>query len=168
MADRETVRVERSGTAFSIVAGTFYRAVDPAYRELALAGSRSAGRFSPPGVPTLYLSSSREGVAAAMLAHVDARTADLEVLVFDVVASGIADLRDRPAMAEIRIDVEAAAAPWQDDVAQGRAPSSWGVRDRLVQLGAHGVIDPSRKSPGLWHLTLFDWNGPAAPSVRAL
>jgi RES domain-containing protein len=168
MVDRREARAERSSTTFSLVEGTFYRAVDPAHRALALAGSRSAGRFSPPGVPTLYLSSSREGVAAAMLAHVDARTADLEVLVFDVVASGIADLRDRPAMAELGIDVEAAAAPWQDDVAQGRAPLSWGVRDRLVQLGAHGVIDPSRKRPGLWHLTLFAWNGAAAPSVRAL
>lgn len=31
-----------------------------------------------------------------------------------------------------------------------------------------GLIDPSRKRPGLWHLTLFDWNRATKPSVRPL
>jgi hypothetical protein len=35
----------------------------------------------------------------------------------------------------------------------------------LERLGAHGLIDPSRKQPHLWHLTLFDWNNPGAPCV---
>jgi RES domain-containing protein len=69
------------------VEGSFYRAVDPAYRDAALAGSRSAGRYSPPDVPTLYLSSSPEGVAAAMIAHTDDRTPDPEVLQFNVEAN---------------------------------------------------------------------------------
>ncbi len=166
--DRAEPRVDETGTAFSTVGGIFYRAVDPAFPEFTLAGSRAAGRFSPPGIPTLYLSSSREGVAAAMIAHTDARATNLEVLAFDVRATDIADLRNREGMAALGIDVEAAAAPWQDDVAEGRIPASWRVRDGLVQLGAHGLIDPSRKRPGLWHLTLFDWNHATKPSVRPL
>lgn len=103
-----------------------------------------------------------------MIAHADARAANLEVLAFDVQAPGIADLRDRFAMAALGIDAEAAATPWQNDVAAGRSPASWHVREGLMQLGSHGLIDPSRKRPGLWHLTLFAWNHPGEPSVRAL
>jgi len=161
-------RVTDDSTPLKTVRGTFYRAVDPAYRELALAGSRSAGRFSPPDVPTLYLSSSPEGVAAALIAHADARAPHLEVLAFDVSAPGIADLRDRAAMAALGVDVDAAAAPWQPDVEAGRTPPSWRVRSALVELGAVGLIDPSRKRPGAWHLTLFAWNEAGAPTVHAL
>lgn len=154
-------------TSFCSVRGTFFRAVDPAFRLRALEGSRSAGRFSQPAAPTLYLSSSPEGVAAALLAHTDPESPPREVLAFDVAASRIADLRDGAAMAALGVDVEAAAAPWQDDVAAGQAPASWSVRERLVELGAHGLIDPSRKRPGLWHLTLFTWNAPGSPSVAS-
>ncbi len=56
------------------VRGTFHRAIDPTHRDSALAGSRSAGRYSRPDEPTLYLSSSRGGVAAAMIAHADHRS----------------------------------------------------------------------------------------------
>ncbi|WP_368074223.1 hypothetical protein [Curtobacterium sp. SGAir0471] len=42
-------------------------------------------------------------------------------------------------------------------------PTSWLVRDRLVALGADGLIDPSRKRPGLWHLVLFRWNTADVP-----
>lgn len=92
------------------VHGTFFRAIDPAYRDFALAGSRSAGRYSRPEQPTLYLGSSPEGVEAAM-------------------------------------------------------PSSWRVRAQLEAVGASGLVDPSRKRPGLWHLVLFRWNEPGAPTV---
>lgn len=150
---------------FCSVQGTFYRAVDPSFRHEALDGSRSEGRFSPRGTPTLYLSASREGVAAAMLAHTHSASPDREVLSFEVEASRIADLRDRATMASIGVDVGAAAAPWEDDVEAGRTPVSWRVRERLLELGAQGLIDPSRQRPGLWHLTLFTWNQPGAPSV---
>lgn len=150
---------------FCSVRGTLYRAVDPSFRHGALDGSRSEGRFSPRETPTLYLSSSREGVAAAMLAHTHFASPEREVLSFEVAASRIADLRDRATMASIGVDVDAAAAPWQDDVAAGRTPVSWGVREMLLELGAQGLIDPSRRRPGLWHLTLFTWNRPDAPSV---
>lgn len=148
------------------VSGAFYRAVDPAYRASALSGSRSAGRYSPPDVPTLYLSASRDGVAAAMLAHRDERTPDLEVLRFKVEADRIVDLRDRAALESLGIDPADAAADWQGTVAGGEVPSSWRVREALESRGAHGVIDPSRRQPHLWHLCLFRWNSAGVPAVR--
>lgn len=160
--------VRRDGALMRTVTGSFFRAVDPAYREEALSGSRSAGRYSPPDVPTLYLSSSRAGVAAAMIAHTRDSTPDLEVMRFSVEAARIVDLRDHEALRSVGLDPADAAADWQSVVAAGGSPSSWSVRERLERLGAHGLIDPSRKQPQLWHLTLFRWNTDGAPRVREL
>ena len=148
------------------VRGTFYRAIDPAFRDAALAGSRSPGRYSRADQPTLYLSSSVDGVEAAMIAHRGARAAAREIVEVEVEAPGIVDLRDAHALEAAGIHLADAVAPWQEVVAAGEVPRSWIVRDRLVGLGANGLIDPSRKSPGLWHLVLFRWNDAGAPSVR--
>lgn len=150
------------------VRGIFFRAVDPAHRAQALRGSRSAGRYSRPDEPTLYLSSSVDGVAAAMVAHRDARAAELEVVAVEVVASGIVDLRDAAALEGFEVDAADAAAPWQGVVAAGGEPPSWRVRDALVEAGAMGLIDPSRQRPGLWHLVLFRWNEMGGATVRIL
>lgn len=149
-----------------VVSGTFYRAIDPQFRGTAIAGSRSAGRYSRPNQPTLYLSSSVEGVEAAMIAHKDDRAEELEIIELKVEASRIVDLRDVAALATLGITQAEAAAPWQEAARSGRTPPSWIVRDRLVALGANGLIDPSRKRPGLWHLVLFRWNLTDAPVVQ--
>ncbi|MCV7500892.1 MULTISPECIES: RES family NAD+ phosphorylase [Micrococcus] len=150
---------------FTAVAGTFYRAVEARFVDSALRGSRSAGRYSPPDAPTLYLSSSPEGVDAAMVAHTDATTPPRELLTFDVHAERIVDLRDAEALAALGVDLAAAMAPWKPAVEVGEEPSSWAVRRRLEEAGAHGLIDPSRTAPGLWHLTLFRWNEDGTPRV---
>lgn len=151
-----------------ILHGTFYRAIDPLFRSRAITGSRSAGRYSRPTEPTLYLSSSVDGVEAAMIAHRDVRSAELQTLKIDVEASRIVDLRDVSALATIGIDPADAAAPWQEEAQSGGTPRSWAVRDRLLEVGANGLIDPSRKRPGLWHLVLFRWNECDAPVVRVI
>ncbi|GAA1160426.1 RES domain-containing protein [Nesterenkonia sandarakina] len=160
--------VRSEGGLMRTVAGTFFRAVLPAHREAALAGSRAAGRYSRPGVPTLYLSSSPAGVAAAMISHTRTGDPDREVLRFHVEARHIADLRDHQALRACGIDPAEAAAEWQNVVAAGGSPSSWRVREALERMGAHGLIDPSRRGPGLWHLALFTWNTDGAPTVRGL
>lgn len=81
-------------------------------------------------------------------------------------ASGIVDLRDAAALQAAGVELADAIAPWQEIVAAGGTPPSWTVRDRLLAAGANGLIDPSRKSPGLWHLVLFRWNETDAPIVR--
>ncbi|MGG4603528.1 RES domain-containing protein [Paenalcaligenes sp. Me131] len=151
---------------FTNIDGIFYRAIDPAYRAYALSGSQSAGRYSSSTQPTLYLSSSREGVDAAMQAHKQNRSSKLEVLSFHVVAKNIVDLRNPLALSAAEVNIEDAIASWQELVARGATPPSWTVRDRLVACGANGLIDPSRKAPGLWHLVLFSWNQNDAPQVH--
>lgn len=145
--------------------GVFYRAVDPQFMEYAIAGSRSPGRYSRADQPTLYLSSTRAGVQTAMIAHKDSRAPVLEIVEVDVDADRIVDLRDTAALSVLGVDLADAIAPWQPAVADGETPSSWAVRDRLVGAGANGLIDPSRRQPGQWHLVLFRWNEPDAPTV---
>lgn len=101
-----------------------------------------------------------------MIAHKGDRPSSLEILKIEVEATCIVDLRDASAAAAVGIDLADAAAPWQETAASGGTPPSWTVRDRLVEAGAHGLIDPSRKRPGLWHLVLFRWNDAGAPVVR--
>jgi len=78
------------------IRGTFYRAIDSRFYPYAVAGSRTAGRYSRADKPTLYLSSSVEGVDAALIAHRDARASALEIVEVNVEAAGVVDLRDRP------------------------------------------------------------------------
>lgn len=143
---------------FHCVNGVFYRAVDPMFLDGALGGSRAAGRYSTAEQPALYLSSSREGVEAAMTAHRNERAPELKVVSVEVVSSRILDLRDVAACREAEIDLQDAIAPWQEVVAQGKKARSWRVRDQVLLAGGLGLIDPSRKAPGLWHLVLFAWN----------
>lgn len=138
--------------------GVFYRAIDPAYRSFSLSGSRAPGRYSNINQPTLYLSSSPEGVEAAMKSHSGSRSTDLEIVKVRVIAGKIFDLRNAEALLAADIDINDATAPWQEIVRDGDVPKSWKVRNRLEALGINGLIDPSRKAPGLWHLVLFSWN----------
>lgn len=151
-----------------ILRGMFFRAIDPRFSAQAIAGSRMAGRYSRPGQPTLYMSASVEGVETALIAHADARATALEIIELEVEATNIADLRSPDSLAAIGIDPADAAAPWQEVVAAGGTPRSWTVRDRLIAAGGNGLIDPSRKQPGLWHLVLFHWNDGQGCVVRRL
>ena len=157
--------VEQVGDVWSRISGSFYRAVDPSHQDTALLGSHLAGRYSEPSQPTLYLSSSPQGVEAAMIVHTQGRVAELVLLEFQVEAHNIVDLRDPAVLLAAGIDLADAVAPWQNIAKAGGEPSSWQVRRRLEALGANGLVDPSRKRPGLWHLTLFRWNGRDAPRV---
>ena len=150
---------------FTRISDRFYRSVAVAHEAHVLDGSVSAGRYSRPDVPVLYLSATPEGVAAAMKAHDDGSVARMIVAV-EVRAERIFDLRDDAACAEAGIDRTDALASWQDVLRDGGVPSSWQVADRLRALGANGLIDPSRTAPGLWHLVLFRWNVPGGAEVR--
>lgn len=145
-------------TPFVHFEGIFYRAVDPAFRAHAIAGSINPGRYSRSDQPTLYLSSSPEGVKAAMVAHKENRNESLSLVSVHVSAHHIFDLRNEVARNAAGINLDDAIAPWQAEVAKGGTPRSWHVRAQLEAMGAQGLIDPSRKAPGLWHLVLFAWN----------
>ena len=93
------------------ISGSFFRAIDRRFRERVLFGSREAGRYSRASEPTLYLSSSRDGVEAAMMAHTDARSPAREIMVIDVKASRIVDLRDAAALKAAGVELADAVAP---------------------------------------------------------
>ena len=168
MAFEAPVVTATDGTPFVEVDGVLYRAIDPAFREFAVAGSRTAGRYSRSDQPTLYLSSSPAGVAAAMIAHKKERSENLSLVSVQVSANRIVDLRDEAARTAAGIALEDATASWQDVVAEGGSPRSWKVRAQLEAIGAEGLIDPSRKEPGLWHLVLFAWNRDGSASIDLL
>lgn len=164
-------QVQRSSALFCRVAGTFYRGVNPQFAAAALEGSVRPGRYSAEGQPTLYLSSSPEGVSAAMLAHHHDADPELELLRIRVEADGIFDLRDEHARRAAGIRLKDAVSDWQQVVAEDGIPPSWTVRHRLMKLGAQGLMDPSRKAPGLWHLVLFRWDrgqDASAPQVHVI
>ena len=104
------------------------------------------------------------GTDAAMTTHQppgQSRT----VLAFDVEAAGIFDLRSLHALENVRREAGDPISDWQRAVAAGEYPSSWRARAWIESRGAKGLIDPSRRAPGLWHLVLFSWNVPEAATV---
>lgn len=147
------------------ITGTFYRAIDPMHMGSALDGSRGQGRFNAVDQPTLYLSSSRDGVAAAMIKHTSANDPARTVIAVRVENARVFDLRDADSPDHAGISLDDATCDWQQQLREGLRPQSWSVRNTIEESGAHGLIDPSRKSPGLWHLVLFTWNTPSAPAV---
>ncbi|WP_231495720.1 hypothetical protein [Curtobacterium sp. UNCCL17] len=92
----------------------------------------------------------------------------MAIVSIDVEASGIVDLRDVSAVKAVGIDLEDALAPRQRIAEAGGTQRLRAVRDRLIEVGANGLIDPSRKNAGLWHPVLFRWNVTDAPSARLL
>ena len=153
---------------FVRVEGRFYRSVDARFPAAALDGSRAPGRYSSAEERALYLSASPEGVDAAMLAHHRPDGPVRTVVSLQVEADRLFDLRDAERCAAVGVCLADATGPWQDIVAAGGAPPSWQVARRLREIGAHGLIDPSRKAPGLWHLVLFGWNREGWPTITVL
>ncbi len=150
------------------VRGLFFREVDAAHVGSALAGSRRAGRYSRADQPTLYLSASPEGVAAAMIAHANEETQPRALLSFEVEADKIFDLRQPEELRRAGFNVREIFSEWQSVTANGGSPESWRVRAWIEATGANGLIDPSRKAPGLWHLVLFRWNVEGGAKVLPL
>lgn len=159
-------KVVRSHGRFVSVSGTFYRAVVDGSLADPLAGSAAAGRYSRANQRTLYMSATEEGVTAAMQAHPLPAGLARTTWSLAVRADKIADLRDEAIFAAIGMRREDALGPWQEALSQGIEPLSWSVRDALVALGANGLIDPSRRANGLWHLVLFQWNVDGGAKVR--
>lgn len=90
-----------------------------------------------------------------MKAHAGNRSANLVMIKVRVVADKILDLRNTDAVSAAGIDLNDAMASWQEIAENGGVPGSWHVRNCLESHGVKGLIDPSRKAPGLWHLVLF-------------
>ena len=124
--------------------------------------TRPAARFNRVGQDALYLSASAAGARVAMRRYAAPGDRRRVIVEYEIGPCRVLDLR-HPAAREYR---EAGSGDWLAEHVAGREPGSWRVADRARGLGVSGLVDPSRKHVGHWHLTLFSWNVPGAPSVR--
>lgn len=130
-----------------------------------LDGTVRAGRYNRPGERTLYMSASREGVAAAMVRYGPAART---LLALDVEADRLIDLRDGQACATYGIDAGRVKEDWIAALDRREEPASWPVAGRARAVGAAGLIDASSRAPWTWHLILFGWNRGGEPAVRVV
>lgn len=167
MADRSaSVTITRSDAGLYTVRGRIYRALFATDIAHVLSGSTRPGRFTPPGGKTLYTSTTAAGTMIALEPYTRPDDPERIVVPLEVDAAGICDLRDRESCLNFGFDPAEAALPWRQALSRGEHPRSWAIVERLIGLGAKGVIDPSRRDPALVHLALFFWNAEGEPSVR--
>jgi RES domain-containing protein len=122
---------------------------------------RPPARFNRLGQDALYLSPHEEAARVAIGEYVRPDDPPRLLLRYHVAACDLLDLR----LPENAALYELAKQPWQPPHRAGKAPPSWGAADEIRQRGIKGLIDPSRRRPGLWHITLFNWNAADAPNV---
>ena len=125
---------------------------------------RPAARFNQIGQDALYLSPDEFSARVAVGEYVNAGDPPRMLLSYEVERCSLFDLRHLQAAAVY----ELARQPWRKAVSAGEAPKSWDAADYIRQSGHQGMIDPSRRRPGLWHITLLRWNERGAPRVRRI
>lgn len=126
--------------------------------------SRPAARFNRKGQDALYLSRDEESARVAIGQYVTEDTRQRLLLTFSVSQCSLLDLRSD----EARDICLLASQSWLNALRRGEEPSSWIAADKIRSLGYDGLIDPSRRRPGLWHITLFRWNDENGPQVTRL
>lgn len=149
------------------ISGVFVKIVFASDLEIQLErglAHRPAGRFTRVGQDALYLSPSDEAARVAMGGYVKDGDPDRVLLQYQVDGCKLYDLRHADA-ANIRA---LARQSWRDVFAAGQSPESWGAADQVRELNHVGLIDPSRRRPDLWHITLFRWNESEAPIVKRI
>ncbi len=123
---------------------------------------RPAARFNRTGQDALYLSPDQTSAAVAIGQYVTPDDPPRVLLSFAVEPCKLLDLR-HPDAADL---YSRARQPWQSALAAGRDPEPWSAADAVRASGHAGLIDPSRRRAGLWHITLFRWNDIGAPTIR--
>lgn len=149
------------------VSGRFYRAflADRVASVLALPGSASAGLYHRPGQPTLYLTPEADWAIIAVGGYMAEDGLARLVVPVDLSEAHLFDQHDEAACMARGIDCEASNAAWRQALTDGDEPPSWQASDAARAVGADGIIDRSRGIAGGWHVALFRWNTPGAPSV---
>lgn len=125
---------------------------------------RPEARFNRRGQDALYLSVNDNSARVAMKKYANDRESPRVLIRYEVPACELVDLRHSDAK-ELR---ERASQDWKSELENGLEPTSWRVADSLRNSDEIGFIDPSRKNPKLWHVTLFRWNEAGAPNVNIL
>lgn len=149
------------------ISGRFYRAILASRVEGVLAppGPASAGRYHRLGQPALYLTRDPEWAYIAVSGYMREDGLPRVIVPLELAPANVFDQRDAAACVALGIDREDSNANWRLLLSAGREPPSWHNADAARAIGADGIIDRSRHIPDGWHVTLFRWNTPGAPSV---
>ncbi|OYY90687.1 MAG: hypothetical protein B7Y45_06595 [Sphingomonas sp. 28-66-16] len=147
--------------------GRYFRAIlaDRVGDVLAPPGPARAGRYHRPGQPALYMSPDGAWARIAVSGYMREDGRPRVIVPLELGEARVFDQRDESVCALLGIDRERSNVPWRPELAAGREPPSWRNADSARALGADGIIDRSRHIPGGWHVTLFRWNQPGAPTV---
>jgi RES domain-containing protein len=132
---------------------------------LAPPAPESAGRYHRPGQATLYMSPKLEWAMIAVSGYIREDGRPRVAVPLTLSQAHVLDQHDNEASRAIGIDRDLSNAPWRPALAAGGEPPSWRNADAARAAGADGIIDRSRMIPGGWHVNLFTWNVPGAPSV---
>jgi RES domain-containing protein len=150
------------------ISGKFVRLSFPDQADIALnhpAPERPAARFNRLGQSALYLSPDELSARVAIGEYVKENDPPRVLVTYEVAPCTVIDLH-HPEAADL---YSRARQPWQSALSQGEDPSSWAAADTIRSMPeAVGLIDPSRRRPGLWHITLFRWNERYAPALRLI
>ncbi len=125
---------------------------------------RPAARFNRRGQDALYLSKDEESARVALRKYVGDADSPRVIVHYQVESCDLVDLRHVDAK-DLR---QRSSLDWLCALESGREPESWRVADSLRASNEVGLIDPSRKNPSTWHVTLFRWNEPGAPQVKVV
>jgi RES domain-containing protein len=147
------------------ISGTFVRICFADQVDVALkhpSPTRPVARFNRLGESALYLSPDETAARVAIGEYIKVDDPPRVLVTYDVAPCHVLDLRHPDAQ---RI-YEQARQPWQSALKRGEDPSSWAAADLIrARADVAGLFDPSRRRPGLWHITLFRWNEPGAPRI---
>jgi len=141
-----------------------YRAHDPywSFDPLSGAGAKvHGGRFTPQGIPALYLALSPTVAIAEYNQGFPHRPQPVTLCAYDVDCADIINLTEAHEQAQLKITDEVLANPWEMHLALKQTPPSWQLVERLITVGAAGIIVPSyaRNAPDLGkNLVLWQWS----------
>lgn len=153
--------------SYTDISGTFVKIMHPQDPLLALkrhAPKRPAARYNRLGQDALYLSVDEHSARVAMAKYLNTIDHPLVLVEFEIERCRLVDLRHKDAK-DLRM---LASQDWKAELQEGHEPTSWKISDMLRARNEIGLMDPSRKEPSVWHVTLFRWNEAGAPHVRLI
>lgn len=154
--------------------GIVYRAHHPRWAYAPESGegaSRHGGRFNRPGTPALYTALRPETAWLEAQQGFAFKAQPMTMCAYDVDCADILDLTSHVTIGALAIDQGNLACPWEDMADRGDTPPSWELADRLIAVGAAGVIVPSfahRAGPDDHNLVLWKWGKVPPHKVRVV
>jgi RES domain-containing protein len=146
-----------------------WRAYVPKWSYAPLSGegaARSAGRWNPRGVPTIYaareLSTAWAEYNQGFVQH-PALIAQLELR-----GANLADLTGATGLSDFGLDETIHETDWRAALDGQTMPPTHQVYFRLLALGFDGVIYPSFMSKGGTCVALWHWNGENQPVLKVI